>query len=82
MKIEIKTLAETVDYILIVAGDNNGDGKFNAVDLLRLARYLTDIDKNIKGEYLIACNVYKDAKINEADLLKMARVMSGQDSFK
>lgn len=82
MKIEIKTLAETVDYILIVPGDNNGDGKFNAVDLLRLARYLTDIDKNIKGEYLTACNVHKDTKINEADLLKMARIMSGQDSFK
>lgn len=82
MKIEIKTLAETVDYILIVPGDNNGDGKFNAVDLLRLARHLADIDKNIKGEYLTACNVHKDAKVNEADLLKMARVMSGQDSFK
>lgn len=80
-KLKINTLAENIHYIFIVPGDNNGDGKFNAVDLLRLARFLTDIDKNLDGEYLQASDVYKDEKVNEADLLKMARVLSELDSF-
>lgn len=81
MRAKIKTEAETVEYVLIVSGDNNGDGKFNAIDLLKLARYLADIDKDLKGEFLYACDVHKDEEINQSDLLKMARVLSGLDKF-
>ncbi|MCI8636887.1 MAG: hypothetical protein HFJ36_03380 [Clostridia bacterium] len=65
----------------MLLGDNNGDGKFNAIDLLKLARHLADIDKNLKNEFLYACNVYKDELVNQSDLLKMARVLSGIENF-
>ena len=81
MKLEIKKETEKITYILVVTGDNNGDGKFNSVDLLKLARYLADLDKNLEKEYLYACDVHKNEKVNQADLLKMARVMSGLDKF-
>lgn len=82
IKMDIKSLNETISYILVVPGDNNGDGKFNSVDLLKLARYLVQLDTDLKGEYLHASDIYKDKKINTADLLKMSRIMSGLDSFK
>ena len=81
MKLEIKTEAEEINYIYVVTGDNNGDGKFNSKDLLKLARYLAKIEKDLTGEYLYASNVYADKVINQTDLLKMARVMSGLDYF-
>ncbi len=81
MRAKIKTEAESIEYILVVTGDNNGDGKFNAIDLLKLARYLADIDKDLENEFLYACNVYKDEEINQSDLLKMARVLSGLENF-
>ncbi len=65
----------------MLLGDNNGDGKFNAIDLLKLARYLADIDKNLENEFLYACNVYKDEEINLLDLLKMARVLIELENF-
>ena len=81
MKLEIKTEAEEMNYIYVVTGDNNGDGKFNSIDLLKLARYLAGIENDLTTEYLYASNVHEDEKVNQADLLKMARVMSGLDYF-
>lgn len=81
MRAKVKTEAETIEYILVVSGDNNGDGKFNAIDMLKLARYLADIDKKLEKEFLYACNVHKDKEINLSDLLKMARVLSELEKF-
>ena len=80
-----QTTVESIEYILVVTGDLNGDGLANSVDLLKLSRYLADLDTDLSGEYLLAANVYKDesdsSSINNADLLKLARVLVSLDEF-
>lgn len=69
-------------YELIVKGDLNGDGEMNDVDLLRMARYKAGLDKNLKGRYLDAANIYEDSNLaDDIDLLKMVRILIGLDSL-
>lgn len=89
MKIKVEkdmgSWTDSMEYILVVTGDTNGDGVVTSVDLLKLARYLADLDTDLSGEYLLAANVYKDesdsSSINDADLLKFARVLVDLDEF-
>ena len=85
MKVKIETELENVEYIFIVEGDINGDGKVNSVDLLKLSRYLAGLDKEISDINLFAANVYRTQSdkndVNSTDLLKIARVLAKLDSF-
>lgn len=81
MKLEIYTASEKAEYTLVMMGDINGDGKVDGIDLLKLARYIVELDTNIKGEYLFASNVYPDERVNDIDLLKLARVLVELDSI-
>jgi len=69
-------------YTLIVTGDLNGDGEMNDIDLLRIARYIAGLDKNLTGIYLKAANIYEDNNLaDDIDLLKMVRILIGLDSL-
>ena len=67
---------ETTEYTIVVIGDLNGDGKMTDGDLMRLARYLVKLDRNLKGAYLRATDVHPDKKLaRDSDLMKMARIL-------
>ena len=48
----------------------------NDIDLLMMARSKAGLDKNLKGIYLIAADIYKDENVaDDIDLLKMVRIL-------
>ena len=62
-----------VDHI---AGDITGDGKLNAKDLLRLAKYFSGWDVELNTH---ALDVTGDGKVNAKDLLRLAKYFAGWD---
>lgn len=57
----IKDNAVIFEYIVILYGDVNGDGKINSVDLLVLQRHILEIEK-LKGVFIKAGNIQKNGK--------------------
>ena len=58
-----------------IPGDVTGDGKVNALDLVRLQRYLSGENVEIGG----SCDITGDGKINALDLVRLQRYLSGED---
>ena len=65
------------EYIAIIYGDVNGDGKINSVDLLKLQRHILEIESLDKYSQ-IAGNISKDGrKPTSRDLLLIQRDILG-----
>ena len=61
-KIRIKENGNILrEYIILIYGDVNGDGKINSVDLLVLQRHILEMEK-MEGIYIKAANTRKDGK--------------------
>lgn len=77
MKLVAKKDSETVEYILVVNGDVNGDGIINGIDLMKVSRYVSGADKNLTGANLVAANVSDATKdtIDDKDSLRISRYM-------
>lgn len=77
-KIRVKENGNVLrEYLILIYGDVNGDGKVNSVDLLVLQRHILEIEK-IEGIYLKAGNVRKDGKKpTSVDLLLLQRHILG-----
>ena len=58
-----------------IPGDVTGDGKVNALDLLRLKRFLAGEDVEIGG----SADITGDGKVNALDLLRLKRYLSGEE---
>ena len=50
-----------IEYIIILYGDVNGDGKINSTDLLVLQRHILEIEK-LTGPFIVAGNINKNGK--------------------
>lgn len=62
-----------IEYVIILYGDVNGDGKINSVDLLVLQRHILEL-KPLTGVFLKAGNIDKTGKRpTSVDLLKIQR---------
>lgn len=59
----------------IVPGDINGDGKFNAIDMLFAARYLTNRPGFLSASN--AADINKDGKIDLVDYLYIRKLLAG-----
>lgn len=64
------TLKSTHD--VIIYGDTNGDGKVNALDLLRVQKNILKISQ-LEGIYSTSADTSKDGKINALDLLQIQK---------
>lgn len=73
-KIRIKENGNILrEYIILIYGDVNGDGKINSVDLLVLERHILEMEK-LEGIYIKAANTRKDGKKpTSVDLLLIQR---------
>ena len=73
---------ESVEYTVVVTGDLNGDGKMTDSDLVKLARYIAKLDKNLEGAYYKATDVHRDNNYaKDSDLVRMARILVKLDKF-
>ncbi len=63
---------EKASYDVIIYGDTNGDGKINALDLLRVQKNILGISK-LSGVYSTAGDTNKNGKINALDLLQVQK---------
>lgn len=50
-----------MEYIVVLYGDINGDGKINSIDLLVLQRHILELEK-LKGVFLRAGNINKNGR--------------------
>lgn len=73
-KIRIKENGNILrEYIILIYGDVNGDGRINSVDLLVLQRHILEMEK-MEGIYIKAANTRKDGKKpTSVDLLLIQR---------
>lgn len=66
-----------IEYVIILYGDVNGDGKINSIDLLVLQRHILGI-KEFSGVFLKAGNTNKSGKRpSSTDLLRIQRHILG-----
>ena len=63
-------------YTVVLYGDLNGDGKVNALDLLKVQKHILGINK-LTGASLKAADPSKDGKVNALDLLKVQKHILG-----
>ena len=59
----------------ILPGDINGDGDVNALDLIRLKKYIADDSTELVGNG----DVNDDGDINSLDLIRLKKYLAGSD---
>ena len=64
--------AHRATYHIVIYGDTNGDGKVNALDLLRVQKDILGVSK-LSGAYSTAGDTNKNGKINALDLLQVQK---------
>lgn len=70
MKVKITKEKESVEYTLVVVGDNNGDGKITITDVVRANLYLTHL-KELQGEFAKAVDINNDGRVTITDIVKV-----------
>jgi len=65
-KIKIKTANEEKEYIIVIYGDVNSDGKISASDYVNIKNHIMDVKKLTNNELLYA-DANKDGKVSAAD---------------
>lgn len=82
MKIIAKLGDQILEYTAIVKGDLNGDGQITIIDLLKLSRFIANLDRNISEESLIASDIVEDGKYASiSDLLRISRVLANIENL-
>lgn len=84
MKIKIKNGQEEKEYVLVVKGDLNADGKVNVLDIMKLLQHVAetqatnqrDESKILKGAYLLAADINKDGKTGTPDIVYLLNLVS------
>ncbi len=70
---KVSIVGETAEVLEVVLyGDISGDGKINAVDLLKIQKDILKVSK-LSNAQRIAADINKDGKINAVDLLKVQK---------
>ena len=67
-KIKIKTNSEEKQYIVIIYGDVNGDGKISSADYIKIKNHIMETNKltDLEKEY---ADANKDGKVSSADYI-------------
>ena len=71
-KITITSGNDSKDFIIVIKGDTNGDGKVNSLDMLRIQKHILGY-KKLTDEYQEACDTNYDGKINSLDMLRIQK---------
>ena len=80
-KISITSAGETKTYIIVIRGDTSGNGKIDALDLLKVQKHILDVT-DLTSAYVKAGDANNDGKINPLDLLIIQKHILGVSSIK
>lgn len=68
-------------YQVLVYGDTNGDGKINALDLLRVQKQILGLGK-LSGVYKTVADTSRNGKVDALDLLQVQKQIIGKGKIK
>ena len=69
-----------LNVTVVIYGDPSGDGKINALDLLKVQKHILEVNK-LNGSNLEAADPSRDGKVNALDLLKVQKNILGLSSI-
>ena len=75
-KFIINSNDKSQEFIIVVTGDNNGDGEVSLIDLLRTQKYLLGAS-NLDDKYMLASDVNGDGNVDLVDLLRIQKYLLG-----
>lgn len=70
---------EAADVFIVVAGDANGDGKFDETDVAKLSAALTPLGQDLEEEAAFAADINGNNRLNSADRILLARALLPED---
>ena len=79
-KVSITVGSETKEYDVVVYGDANGDGDINAIDYVRIRKYIMNTT-NLSGSYSTAADVNKDGAVNAIDYVRIRKYIMNTASI-
>ena len=68
------------EYTIIVIGDLNGDGMLNVIDLAKLKKHITELEK-LEEQNKLAADINQDEQINIIDSVRMKQYITGLRTF-
>lgn len=71
-KVSVTVGNETKEYEVVVYGDANGDGEINAIDYVRIRKYIMNT-VNLSGANAQAADVNKDGNVDAIDYVKIRK---------
>lgn len=80
--VEVSKGEKLEKYVIVIYGDASGDGKINALDLLKVQKHILGLNK-LNGAYMKGANSSKDndGVVNALDLLKIQKHILGINSI-
>lgn len=77
--ITVQSGTDSKSFRVVIYGDINGDGKIDAIDYVKLYKYMME-STNISGSYRIASDINKDGNIDAIDYVKIYKhIMDGSE---
>ena len=71
-KISVVVGSEGREYQVIIYGDANGDGEINAIDYVKIRKYIMKTS-SLSGSYMEAADVNKDGLVDSLDYVKIRK---------
>jgi len=71
-KVIITVKEETKEYEVVIYGDANGDSEINAIDYVRIRKYIMNT-VNLTGAYSEASDVNKDGNVDAIDYVRIRK---------
>ena len=80
-KFKIELSNNNIEYILSIKGDTNGDGNINIMDIIDIAKTITNSQRELKEEFYLASDVDENNNINVMDIIKIAKYITNNENF-
>ena len=71
-KLVVKTSEKTYEYLFLLSGDVDGDGKLRLSDIMKIANYVYKNKNSLSDVYLLAADYDKNGSYNLQDIMKVA----------
>ena len=79
-KVTITVGSDTKNYEVVIYGDANGDGEINAVDYVRIRKYIMNT-ASLADSYKEASDVNKDGSVNAIDYVRIRKYIMNTSSI-
>ena len=75
-KVTVTLGSESKTYEVVIYGDANGDGEVNAIDYVKIRKYIMNT-ANLSGAYKEASDANKDGSVNAIDYVRIRKYIMG-----